>query len=123
LVVLSSIGLMVGGIGVMNIMLISVTERTKEIGLRMAVGARRRDVLRQILVESAVLTGIGGVAGVVIGYAGAVLGTKLLSFPFVFNPMVALLAVVFSAGIGVFFGLYPANRAAKMDPVEALRME
>jgi putative ABC transport system permease protein len=123
LVVLSSIGLMVGGIGVMNIMLISVTERTKEIGLRMAVGARRSDVLRQILVESATLTAIGGAVGVVVGYGGAILGTKLLHFPFIFNPLIAVMAVMFSAGIGMFFGLYPANRAAKMDPVEALRME
>ena len=123
LVVLSSIGLMVGGIGVMNIMLISVTERTKEIGLRMAVGSRRKDILRQILVEAALLTGIGGAVGVVLGYGFALLGTKLLHFPFVFNPVVAVVAVVFSAGSGIFFGVYPANRAAKMDPVEALRME
>ncbi len=123
LVVMSSIGLMVGGIGVMNIMLISVTERTREIGVRMAVGARRQDVLRQILVESATLTGIGGVVGTVLGYLMAWGGTKVLAFPFGFNPVVALAAVAFSASIGIFFGLYPANRAAKMDPIEALRHE
>jgi len=123
LVVMSSIGLMVGGIGVMNIMLISVTERTREIGVRMAVGARRQDVLRQILVESATLTGIGGVVGTVLGYMMAWGGTKVLAFPFGFNPLVALVAVAFSASIGIFFGLYPANRAAKMDPIEALRHE
>jgi putative ABC transport system permease protein len=89
----------------------------------MAVGSRRKDILRQILVEAALLTGIGGAVGVVIGYGFALLGTKLLHFPFVFSPVVAVTAVVFSAGIGIFFGLYPANRAAKMDPVEALRME
>ena len=123
LVVMSSIGLMVGGIGVMNIMLISVTERTREIGVRMAVGARRQDVLRQILVESATLTGIGGVVGTILGYLMAWGGTKVLAFPFGFNPLVALAAVAFSASIGIFFGLYPANRAAKMDPIEALRHE
>ena len=123
LVVMSSIGLMVGGIGVMNIMLISVTERTREIGTRMAVGARRRDVLRQILVESATLTGIGGIVGTVLGYLMAWGGTKVLAFPFGFNPLVALGAVAFSAGIGIGFGLYPANRAARMDPIEALRHE
>jgi len=123
LVVMSSIGLMVGGIGVMNIMLISVTERTREIGVRMAVGARRQDVLRQILVESATLTGIGGVVGTVLGYLMAWGGTKVLAFPFGFNPFVAVGAVAFSASIGIFFGMYPANRAAKMDPIEALRHE
>lgn len=123
LVVMSSIGLMVGGIGVMNIMLISVTERTREIGTRMAVGARRQDVLRQILVESATLTGIGGVIGTALGYLMAWGGTKVLAFPFGFNPLVALGAVAFSAGIGIGFGLYPANRAARMDPIEALRHE
>ncbi|HPF34400.1 ABC transporter permease [bacterium] len=123
LVVLSSIGLMVGGIGVMNIMLISVTERTREIGVRMAVGARRGDVLRQILVEAAVLTGLGGVVGVGLGYLGAWAATRLLEFPFAVRPLVVVVAVLFSCSIGVFFGLYPANRAARMDPVEALRKE
>ncbi len=123
LVVLSSIGLMVGGIGVMNIMLISVTERTREIGTRMAVGARRKDVLRQILIEAATLTGIGGLIGVVLGYLMAWLGTKVLAFPFAINPFVVVAAVLFSAGIGIAFGLYPANRAARMDPIEALGRE
>jgi len=123
LVVLSSIGLMVGGIGVMNIMLISVTERTREIGVRMAVGARRADVLRQILVEAATLTSIGGLVGTVLGYLIAWGGTKVLHFPFSFDPLVAVAAVLFSASIGIFFGIYPANRAARMDPVEALRHE
>lgn len=123
LVVLSSIGLMVGGIGVMNIMLISVTERTREIGVRLAVGGRRRDILRQILVEAATLTGVGGLLGVVLGYAMAWAGTKLLHFPFHINPLVVVAAVLFSAGIGIFFGLYPAGRASRMDPVEALRHE
>ncbi len=123
LVVLSSIGLMVGGIGVMNIMLISVTERTREIGVRMAVGARRGDVLRQVLIEASILTGIGGLIGVVLGYGLAWLGTRLLEFPFRLDPVVVVVAVMFSASIGIFFGLYPANRAARMDPIEALRHE
>ena len=123
LVVLSSIGLMVGGIGVMNIMLISVTERTREIGVRMAVGAKRQDVLRQVLIEAGALTCFGGLVGVVFGYGLAWLGTRLLEFPFRLNPLVVVVAVLFSASIGIFFGLYPANRAARMDPIEALRHE
>ena len=123
LVVLSSIGLLVGGIGVMNIMLISVTERTREIGLRMAVGARRRDVLRQVLVEAGTLTGIGGVLGIGLGYLASWGTTHLLRFPFAVDPWATLGATLFSICIGVFFGLYPANKAAKMDPVVALGRE
>ncbi len=123
LVVLSSIGLMVGGIGVMNIMLISVTERTREIGVRMAIGARRRDILVQVLLEASVLTMTGGLVGIGLGYALAWGATRALHFPFGFSLPIALLAVVFSAGIGIGFGLYPANRAAGMDPIEALRHE
>ncbi len=123
LVVLSSIGLMVGGIGVMNIMLISVTERTREIGIRMAVGARRQDLLTQVLIEAGTLTGIGGVVGIVFGYLLSWGTTKLLHFPFAISPWVTLGAVLFSVAIGVIFGVYPANRAARMDPVEALRYE
>ncbi len=123
LVVLSSIGLLVGGIGVMNIMLISVTERTKEIGLRMALGARRGDVLRQILIEAGTLTGIGGLLGVGLGYLASWGATHLLRFPFAVDPLATLGAVVFSVAIGVGFGLYPANKAAKLDPVVALGRE
>ena len=123
LVVLSSIGLMVGGIGVMNIMLISVTERTREIGVRMAVGARRRDILQQVLAEATLLTMTGGVIGVGLGYLLAWAATRALHFPFAFSPAAALVAVLFSAGVGIGFGLYPANRAAGMDPIEALRHE
>lgn len=123
LVVISSIGLLVGGIGVMNIMLISVTERTREIGVRMAMGATRRDMLLQILVESGTLTGIGGVVGVFLGLGVAWGITRLAHFPF-FVPVVwIVVAVAFSAGIGVLFGLYPANRAARLDPIVALRYE
>lgn len=123
LVAISSIGLLVGGIGVMNIMLISVTERTREVGLRMSVGARRRDVLFQFLVESATLTGIGGVLGVGGGLALASLISKVTGFPLGVSVFWIALAVLFSAGIGLIFGIYPANRAARMDPIEALRHE
>lgn len=123
LVVLSSIGLLVGGIGVMNIMLISVTERTKEIGLRMALGARRGDVLRQVLVEAGTLTGIGGLLGIALGYLASWGTTHLLRFPFAIDPVATIGAALFSIAIGVGFGLYPANKAAKMDPVVALGRE
>jgi len=123
LVVMASIGLMVGGIGVMNIMLISVTERTREIGIRMALGARRRDLLFQVLVEAGTLTGLGGVLGIGLGYLLSWGATKLLAFPFKFDPLVTLGATLFSIAIGVTFGLYPANRAARLDPIEALRSE
>lgn len=123
LVIISSIGLLVGGIGVMNIMLVSVTQRTHEVGIRMAIGARRRDVLTQFLVESATLTGIGGVAGIAVGLGIAYVVTEALRFPFKTSPLWIAIAVLFSAGIGILFGLYPANRAARMDPIEALRSE
>lgn len=123
LTVLASIGLLVGGIGVMNIMLISVTERTKEIGTRMALGARRRDVLLQVLLEAGTLTMIGGVLGIVVGYVLSYGMTQVLAFPFRVDPVTTAIAVVFSAGIGVVCGVYPANRAAGLDPVEALRAE
>jgi len=123
LVVLSSIGLLVGGIGVMNIMLISVAERTREIGVRMAVGARRHDILLQVLVEAGTLTGIGGVIGIGLGYLVSWGTTKILAFPFTANPLVMIVAALFSISIGVFFGLYPANRAARLDPIVALGRE
>jgi len=113
----------VGGIGVMKIMLISVTERTREIGVRMAMGARRQDVLFQVLVEAGTLTGIGGIFGIGLGYLGSWLVTDLLDFPFAFSTPVTLAAVAFSVAIGLIFGLYPADRAAKMDPIEALGRE
>jgi len=123
LVVLSSIGLLVGGIGVMNIMLISVAERTREIGVRMAVGARRQDVLRQVLIEAGILTGIGGVLGIILGYLASWGMTHILRFPFVVSPAVTIGAALFSVSIGIFFGMYPANKAARMDPIVALGRE
>ncbi len=123
LIIISSIGLLVGGIGVMNIMLVSVTQRTHEVGIRIALGARRKDVLTQFLVESATLTGIGGIVGITIGLGIAYAVTHALRFPFRTSPLWIVIAVLFSAGIGILFGLYPANRAARMDPIEALRSE
>ncbi len=123
LIVISSIGLMVGGIGVMNIMLISVTERTREVGVRMALGATRHDILQQFLIEAATLTGTGGVVGIVLGLAAAKGVTHLIRFPYALPIVCIIVAFVFSAGIGIIFGMYPANRAAKMDPIVALRYE
>lgn len=123
LIVISSIGLMVGGIGVMNIMLISVTERTREIGVRMALGARRSDVLQQFLIEAATLTGAGGALGIVCGLLAARGVTHLIRFPYSLPVFWIVVAFVFSAGVGIVFGMYPANRAARMDPIAALRSE
>jgi len=123
LTVIASIGLIVGGIGVMNIMLISVTERTREIGVRRAIGAGRKDIMQQFLVESSTLTGIGGAVGTVCGTILAYLVSALIQFPFYFSVFWTVTALVFSAFVGLVFGLYPARRAANMDPVEALRYE
>lgn len=117
----AGISLLVGGIGIMNIMLVSVTERTREIGIRMAIGAQERDVLTQFLVEAGLLSALGGVAGVTVGLLGSWVGARLLEVPFVFNLPITLGAVVFSALVGVAFGWYPARRAARMEPIDALR--
>ncbi len=123
LTVIASIGLIVGGIGVMNIMLISVTERTREVGVRMALGAEKGDILLQFLLEAATLTGMGGVVGTILGTLAAYGVSQVIQFPFHVSPFWTITSIVFSLGVGVIFGLYPARRAAHMDPVEALRFE
>jgi len=123
MIAVSSIALIVGGIVIMNIMFVSVSERRKEIGIRMAVGARRRDILFQFLIESAVISGLGGFIGIVLGFIVARIISAATSMPSSVEPVSVVLAMVMSWSIGLFFGIYPANRAAKLDPVEALRAE
>ncbi len=127
---IAGISLLVGGVGIMNIMLVSVTERTKEIGIRMAIGASGRDILRQFLVEAIVLSLIGGVIGVTLGTSASVGATLLINYlnpgqdwPIVISIPAAMVALFFAGGVGVFFGYYPARRASRMDPIEALRYE
>jgi putative ABC transport system permease protein len=119
----AAVSLLVGGIGIMNIMLVSVTERTREIGLRLAVGALEGEVLLQFLIEAVVLSALGGVVGVLIATAASYGGAMLMAVPYVFDPTINLVALVFSAAIGMVFGYFPARRAAQMDPIEALRHE
>jgi putative ABC transport system permease protein len=120
---IASVSLLVGGIGIMNIMLVSVTERTREIGLRMAVGATGGDVLSQFLVEAIVLSGIGGVIGALLGGGGAVWVAGMFKWPVIVSPITVVIAVGFSAAVGVLFGFYPAWRASRLDPIDALRYE
>ena len=123
MIAISSIALLVGGIVVMNIMLVAVTERTKEIGIRMAVGARRKDILFQFLIESAVLSASGGIIGIVLGYLLARIVTSISSMPSSLDPSSIAAAIIVSASVGIFFGLYPASKAAKLNPIQALRTE
>jgi putative ABC transport system permease protein len=120
---IASISLIVGGIGIMNILLVSVTERTKEIGLRMAVGAKRAHILLQFLVEAIIMTAIGGAVGVLAGIGSARLLTTMIGWPTIINLEAVAAAFVFSLIVGVFFGLYPANKASKLNPIEALHYE
>jgi putative ABC transport system permease protein len=117
------VSLLVGGIGIMNIMLVSVTERTREIGVRMAVGAKTRDVMRQFLAEAIALSLVGGLAGILLGVFVSEAITRSLGWPVAITTVSILIAFAFSAAVGVFFGWYPARKAANLDPIEALRYE
>ena len=123
LAAIASISLLVGGIGIMNIMLVSVSERTREIGLRLALGARSSDVLRQFLVESTVMSVLGGLIGVSLGFAGASILGRLTGWVTLISPQTVLVSLGFAASVGIFFGFWPSRRAAALDPIEALRYE
>ena len=120
---IASVSLLVGGIGIMNIMLVSVTERTREIGVRMAVGATEKDVRMQFLVEAVTLSMLGGVIGIIVGLVGSALISHLLAWPTLISGKAVIAAVIFSTLVGVIFGYYPAHKAAQLDPIEALRYE
>ncbi len=120
---IAAISLLVGGIGIMNIMLVSVTERTREIGIRMAIGAREKEVLFQFLVEAAMLASFGGIVGIAVGLGSAWAIAPMLQVPFIVQPDMVILAFIFSALVGLVFGYMPAQRAARLDPIEALRHE
>jgi len=130
LAAIAAISLIVGGVGIMNIMLVSVTERTREIGIRMALGARPRDILRQFLVEAVVLSSIGGIIGIALGVGASAGITALINvalptsnWPLVVSVPATVIALLFAAGVGIFFGYYPARRASRLDPIEALRYD
>ena len=123
LAAIASVSLLVGGIGIMNIMLVSVTERTREIGIRMAVGARGRDILLQFLIEAVALSSTGGLLGIGMGIGGARLITMIKQWPTLISPDSVIIAFAFSAAVGVFFGFYPARKASQLDPIDALRYE
>ena len=127
---IAGISLVVGGVGIMNIMLVSVTERTREIGIRMAVGARGTDILRQFLVESVVLSSIGGAVGVALGVTASLAITRVINYfstgpdwPATVSLPAAAIAMAFAGAVGVFFGFYPARKASRLDPIDALRYE
>ncbi len=120
---IASVSLLVGGIGIMNILLVSVTERTREIGVRMAVGAKRRHILIQFLIEAMTLSLVGGCIGILLGIVGARLTTVIAGWPTIISPQTVATAFVFSVAVGLFFGLYPANKASRLNPIDALRYE
>jgi putative ABC transport system permease protein len=120
---IAGVSLLVGGIGIMNIMLVSVTERTREIGVRLAIGALEHEVMLQFLIEAVVLAALGGVIGIALATVVSIALAQLMQVPYLFNPAINALAFVFSAAIGVVFGYFPARRAARLDPIEALRHE
>jgi putative ABC transport system permease protein len=119
----ASISLLVGGIGIMNIMLVSVTERTREIGIRMAVGARRKDIMLQFLVEAVVMAATGGCIGILLGIGSSEVLNDWAQWPTHISPTIIAVAFFFSGAVGVFFGFYPARKAANLDPIDALRYE
>jgi putative ABC transport system permease protein len=119
----AAVSLLVGGIGIMNIMLVSVTERTREIGIRLAIGATENEVLLQFLVEAVMLSLLGGVAGILLGVGASAAGASLLNVPFVFNAWIVVIAFLFSGAVGVIFGYFPARKAAQLNPIDALRHE
>ena len=120
---IAAVSLLVGGIGIMNIMLVSVTERTREIGIRLAIGAAERDVLLQFLTEAAVLSALGGILGVLVGLGLSALAAHFLNLPFIVDIPMMVVAVAFAGAVGIAFGFFPARRAARLDPIEALRYE
>ncbi len=123
LVAVAAVSLLVGGIGIMNIMLVSVTERTREIGIRLAIGARGKDVLLQFLIEAVVLSLFGGLVGIIVGLGAAVAGARMMNIPFILNLEIIVITVLFSGAVGVIFGYFPARKAARLDPIDALRHE
>jgi putative ABC transport system permease protein len=117
------VSLLVGGIGIMNIMLVSVTERTREIGIRMSVGARQQDILWQFLLEAIMLSALGGIVGIALGAIVSAIISKFAGWPTLISPAAAAVALAFSSFVGIFFGFYPARKASLLDPIEALRYE
>ncbi|HZC02012.1 MAG TPA: FtsX-like permease family protein, partial [Gammaproteobacteria bacterium] len=120
---IATVSLVVGGIGIMNIMLVSVTERTREIGIRLAIGAREKEVLMQFLVEAIVLASFGGIAGMLLGLVGSAIAAHFLGIPFIPNLAMVIIAFLFSGAVGVIFGYFPARKAARLNPIDALRHE
>jgi putative ABC transport system permease protein len=121
--VIASISLLVGGIGIMNIMLVSVTERTREIGIRLAIGALASEVRLQFLTEAVVLCALGGLVGIALGFVASIGLASVIDVPFVFDPVINIVSFAFAAGMGIVFGYYPARRASQLDPIDALRHE